>query len=170
VTGHVRASIVAIAIASLLGSCSTPRQAAIGVGVGLTAAVVGSYSQRDEPVKLYDPSLVAALPGLLIATVSFIDLVVLGAKEAHDETVERERERAARQRARAKTVVVQNTGPTCTPRCGRGFTCKVGGLCIRSCVPLANQPHLWTCGQGYRCTKDFQGCEPATGLPMRWRE
>jgi hypothetical protein len=39
----------------------------------------------------------------------------------------------------------------------------------RRCVPLERDPSLWTCGEGFRCTADFAGCEPSEGTVLRPR-
>jgi len=170
-TRGMRAWVIALAVASLVGSCSTAHQARTGIVVGLGTTALGAYYVGNSREAPGGAVIVLLLPGILITMVSLINLAVLGEKESGDEEDEEDEESVDDVRdEEPKPVVVRDTGPTCTPRCGRGFTCRAGGLCIRTCMPLESQPHLWTCGQGYRCTKDFQGCEPAVGLPMRWRE
>lgn len=35
----------------------------------------------------------------------------------------------------------------------------------RRCEPTAPDSSWWTCGEGYRCTDEFEDCELANGLP-----
>lgn len=63
----------------------------------------------------------------------------------------------------------QLAAPACS--CGAGMSC-LAGVCSRACVELQPGSKLWTCGQGYRCTPDFAGCEidESPDVQMRRRE
>lgn len=66
-------------------------------------------------------------------------------------------------------AIIDETKPVLTTSDGMPLPAPALPVPAARCVPVAPDSPQWTCGEGYRCTEDFAGCEPAEGTPLRQR-
>ncbi|MEO7094685.1 MAG: hypothetical protein ABI175_15615, partial [Polyangiales bacterium] len=126
--------VVAVAIVCLLSGC-TKRGAGTAAGVGAGIAIAGIVVFSAAPNGNSAPSEGEAMGILLVLGGNGIAAVALLS-------------------LLLQALAGVSTGTPSTSASPDG----------RKCVPVAPNSSTWTCGDGYRCSDDFDDCEPANGL------
>ena len=142
-----RVLLKSLACTTALLACSltgcTKQQTAIGVGLGAAMIVTGAIMTQSDDFGLV---LIGFYTGVGGGSVVVGGSLIGGLIGPRESAPSRPRD--------ASTAPSRPSDP------------DPEGL---RCHPVTPASSFWTCGEGYACTEDFEGCEPAVGAPVRQR-